>query len=321
MRRVAPLVVVAMASLGLAACSSSPSAQGAVVKVTDGASLQAALQGASPGEHIEMAPGTYSGNFSASAIGTSTKPITLAGPSGAVLAAGHNGYALHLDSARWWVLAGFSVRGGQKGIVLDHTDDTILEHLHVSGTQNEAVHLRAASSHDTIEHLQIDHTGLGRAFFGEGVYIGSALENWCAISSCGPDRSDDYRVLDSTFGPGIGSQNIDVKEGTQGGLIKGNTFSGVGTIDSNAWVQIKGNHWTIEGNHGSVSSDAGMQVLNLAPGWGRNNSFGDNVLVGPARGYAIWIQDGALDNTVRCSNTASSFRAGMTNVSCTTSSS
>lgn len=317
MKRIIPLAAVAAAaSVSLAACSSGTLEAGTTTKVHDGAGLQAALQQAGPGARIELEPGAYVGNFSTSAEGTSTDPITLEGPTTAVLQGGHSGYTLHLDGASWWRLEGFSVYGGQKGVVLDATDHTLLRDLHVSGTQNEGVHLRTASSDDTIDHLRIDHTGLGRAFFGEGVYIGSAVENWCALSKCGPDRSDNDQVLNSTFGPDIGSQNIDVKEGTTGGKIVGNSFSGVGSTASNAWVQVKGNDWVVEANRGHSTSDAGIQVLNLAPGWGRTNVIESNVLLGPARGYGIWVQDGAINNVVGCSNQAPSFRSGLTNVAC-----
>jgi len=314
-----PLAVAGVAALLLAGCSSStPSpSPSSTVKVHDATTLQDALDGAAPGETIVMADGTYTGNFSASAVGSADRPITLRGGQGAVIDAGKAGYGLHLENSAHWRVEGISVIGGDKGVVLDRTTRSVLSGLHVSGTGTEAVHLRAQSSDNTVTKLTIDHTGLRKAFFGEGIYVGSATENWCQYSSCGPDRSDRNRLVGNTFGAGITAQNIDVKEGTTGGLVQGNHFSGVGSTVSNAWLQVKGNAWRVVGNVGSVSQDAGFQVLALVPGWGQRNTFERNDLTGPARGYAIWIQDGAEDNVLGCSNVQSGFRAGMSNHDCT----
>ncbi|HVX21578.1 MAG TPA: right-handed parallel beta-helix repeat-containing protein [Acidimicrobiales bacterium] len=308
-----------LAGAVLASCSTTPAPEKAstVVVVHDSGDLAGALSGAVPGETIRVAPGSYPGSFTASATGTRSKPIVLTGTPAAVLDGGTSGYTLHLDNASWWRIRGVTIKGGQKGIVLDGTTHTVIRGVHVTGTEEEGVHLRSASSDDTLEGLRIDHTGLQDTFFGEAVYIGSALENWCQYSGCKPDHSNGDQVLSSTFGPDVTAQDIDVKEGTSGGRIVGNHFSGVGMTDSRAWVQVKGNGWTVDDNVGSVSSDAGFQVLELVPGWGRHNVFESNTLDGPARGYAIWIQDGAIANVVGCSNRATGFRAGLANRVCT----
>lgn len=316
-RNLATTSVAALLLAGCSSASSTPTSQPHTVKVTDATGLQDALDGAAPGETIVLADGTYAGNFSANALATAAKPIVVRGGRGAVIDAGTSGYGLHLENSSWWRIEGLTVKGGEKGIVLDRTVHTVLSDLHVTGTGTEAVHLRTQSSDDTVTGLHIDHTGLRKAFFGEGIYVGSASENWCQYSSCQPDRSDRDRLVDNVFGDGITAQNIDIKEGTTGGLVQGNTFSGVGSTVSNAWLQVKGNDWRVVANTGSVSQDAGFQVLTLVPGWGQHNSFERNDLTGPARGYAIWIQDGAKANVLGCSNVQTGFRAGMSNHDCT----
>ncbi len=313
------LAASSLAALLLAGCSSatpSSSSTGVTVKVHDAKTLQDALDGAAPGETIVLADGTYAGTFSASAIATATMPIVLRGTAAAVIDAGSKGYGLHLENSAYWRIEDITISGGEKGIVLDRTIHSVLSGLHITGTGTEAVHLRTESSDNTVTGLTVDHTGLSKAFFGEGIYVGSATENWCQYTACEPDHSDRNRLVGNTFGDGITAQNIDIKEGTTGGLVQGNHFSGVGSTESNAWLQVKGNDWRVTGNTGSVSLDAGFQVLNLVPGWGQRNTFEDNNLKGPARGYAIWIQDGAQDNVVGCSNVQRGFRAGMSNHDC-----
>ena len=314
------LAASGVAALLLAGCSSSTptsTTRPTTIRVHDAASLTTALDGAAPGQTIELANGIYAGNFSATAVATADKPIVLRGSNRAVIDAGTAGYGVHLENSAYWRIEGLTIKGGEKGVVLDRTVHSVLSGLTISGTATEAVHLRTQSSDNTVTGLDISNTGLRKAFFGEGIYVGSATENWCQYSSCGPDRSDNNRLLNNTFGAGITAQNIDIKEGTTGGLIEGNHFSGVGSRVSNAWLQVKGNDWRVIANTGAVSQDAGFQVLTLVPGWGQHNSFERNDLTGPARGYAIWIQDGATGNVLGCSNVQSGFRAGMSNHDCT----
>jgi hypothetical protein len=63
--------------------------------------------------------------------------------------------------------------------------------------------------------------------YGEGVYIGSAVSNWpCYGNTDGADRGHRVQVVGNHLGPNIAAELIDVKEGTTGGLISGNTFDG-----------------------------------------------------------------------------------------------
>ena len=73
----------------------------ATVEVSSAEQLTAALADAKPGDSIQLADGTYTGEFVATASGTPTDPIFLCGGSGAVLDGGSitGGYAFHLEGA------------------------------------------------------------------------------------------------------------------------------------------------------------------------------------------------------------------------------
>ena len=218
-------------------------------RVSTAAELGDALGAATPGSSIVLAAGVYSGRFVASVPGTAAAPITLCGPATAVIDGGgiDSGYALHLDGASWWRVLGIGVRGGQKGVVLDHADHVLLSGMSVEGTGDEAVHLRAFSSDDTVEGLTIRQTGLLTPKFGEGIYVGSAKSNWCTYTACSPDACDDDVVRGNDIASTT-AENIDVKEGTTGGVIAGNRLDGAGMVASaaSAWVNVKGNSWTVQ---------------------------------------------------------------------------
>src|SRR6478735_10329398 len=148
----------------------------ATVHVDTADELDAALAAAFPGDVIALADGVYEGNFTATADGTENAPIFLCGSRAAVLDAGgpKEGYVLHLDGASYWRVVGFTVSNGQKGVMADGVTFSVLQDMHVTGTGDEAIHLRRFSTDNAVIGNDIDTTGLRRDKFGEGVYVGTA---------------------------------------------------------------------------------------------------------------------------------------------------
>jgi hypothetical protein len=289
-------------------------------EVTSADGLQAALAEAAPGETIVLAPGTYPGNFVASSSGRPGAPITLCGGRDAIIAAPgiDQGYAFHLIEASWWRLIGFTVEGGQKGIVADGVRHDLFYGLYVHDIGDEGIHLRAFSSYNTISHCIVRHTGLYRTFYGEGIYVGSAHKNWCRYTHCQPDQSNYNQIIDNNIADTT-AENIDIKEGTTGGLIKGNHLDGAGMVASAAtsWVNVKGNDWTVEDNTGINSIGNGFSVHQVYPGWGLDNVFLDNHANVNGPGYGIYVQSHHLGTVVSCGNVAEGAAGGLTNIPCT----
>lgn len=223
--------------------------RGATTSVTDTSELERALSAARPGETIRMAAGTYD-PVVISRSGTASAPITLTGPTSAVITGGDKGYTVHLDGASHWQLVGFAVSGGGKGIMTDGSTGLLLDSLTVSDTGDEAVHFRGGSSNNTIQRSTIRNTGLNQPEFGEGVYVGSAKSNWKKYSGGQPDLSMNNRVVGNTF-QRITAENVDVKEETGGTLIAGNRFDGSAISGENfadSVVDVKGYDGTVTGN-------------------------------------------------------------------------
>ena len=319
----------------LAGCSSTPSTPGPVadpgsvpapvaactsahaVRVTDPAQLTAALRAAHPGSVISLGPGRYPGNFVATAVGTADQPIALCGSRAAVLDGGgtDSGYTLHLDGTSHWQLDGFTVRGGQKGVMIDHGRFDTVQNLLIEGSGDEGLHLRTDSTDNLVRSTTIHDTGLHDAKFGEGVYVGTAQSNWCRISGCGPDRSDRNTIEGNTISRTT-AENVDIKEGTTGGTVRSNIFSGDGMSAATAWVNVKGNGWTIAGNVGSNSPRDGFQQHQILPGWGLDNTFTGNDAAVNAGGYGIDITVAADHNSVACDNRATNAGRGLSSVTC-----
>ncbi|GAA3603271.1 hypothetical protein GCM10022223_18670 [Kineosporia mesophila] len=289
----------------------------ATTTVSTSDELQQALDTAKAGASIRIADGLYTGEFKTSRDGTAKKPIYLCGGRKAVLEAGavKGGYTLHFDSASYWRADGFTVRNGQKGVMVDAGTGIGLQNLLVEQIGDEAVHLRTGSTRNVVRGLTVRDTGRRKPQYGEGVYIGTAQSNWCEYTDCKPDRSNDNFILDNHISDTT-AENVDIKEGTQGGVLTGNTFDGAGLTQGDSWVDVKGNGWLISGNRGTDSPADGYKVIEILDGWGWRNLFSANSSTVNGSGYAINVTKRHSDNVVRCNNTAKSAAEGLTTIDC-----
>lgn len=288
----------------------------AATEVTTAAELSQALADAKPGNVIHLEDGIYSGRFSTTNSGTASQKIYLCGGRGAVLDAGstEKGYAFHLDGGSYWVLSGFTVRNGQKGIVTDSSTGSVIQNLAVTDIGDEAIHLRKNSSRNLIIGNTVRSTGSRNEKFGEGIYIGSAVSNWCTYTACLADQSN-YNIIANNDIAGTTSESIDIKEGTIGGIVKGNRFDGSGMTAATAWMNVKGNAWTIESNDGRNSPEDGFQTHNILQEWGDHNLFSGNSGTVNGSGHAIALRP-SMHNIVTCSNTVAGAKDGLSNIPC-----
>lgn len=261
--------------------------------------------------------GAYPGAFEISAAGTAEQPISLCGSRDAVLDGGppDTGTTLHLQSAAHWRLVGFTVRGGQKGLMIDGSRGVVVDGLLIHGIGDEAVHLRTASTDNVVRNSTIRDTGLRRPEFGEGIYVGSAASNWCRYTGCGPDRSD-RNIIEGNDIAATTAESVDIKEGTRGGVLRGNRFSGTGMSATDSWVDVKGSDWLITDNVGSGAPRDGFQVHVIGEGSGERNTFERNVADVGGPGYGINVTGPDRGNSVACSNRVVDAAEGLSSIPC-----
>jgi hypothetical protein len=285
-----------------------------VVPVATAAELKTALAAANPGDRISLADGVYGGaSFALTRSGTATNRIHVCGGSGAVLDFGSTSRgvglwlrASHVD------LVGFTVTNAQKGIVTDRSSYDVFDQLTVFHIGDEGIHLRTNSHDNQVTNSVIHDTGLRSASNGEGLYVGSAANNWCTYTSCNPDHSDNNVVQGNQFWKN-GAEAVDVKEGTAGGTVADNTFDGTGS-GALSWVDIKGNNWVIRSNSGRVAQRDGFLTEVAMQGWGKDNTFQSNTADVQGPGYGLRV---AARNVVACSNVVTDAAKGYSNVACT----
>jgi hypothetical protein len=310
----------AEASVAVAAPTTDPAGSSscgtATATVSTATQLTSALKAAKPGSTIVLKDGTYRGQFALTADGTASRPVTVCGGQGAVLDAGgtSSGYGFHVDGADHAVLSGFTVRDAQKGVMIDDAQGVTVRGLTVTRIGDEGIHVRDGSTGARILDNRISQTGSHEAKYGEGIYVGTANSNWCDISNCRPDASDGALLQGNTISDTT-AENIDIKEGTSGGTVQGNSLDGAGSTDADSWIDVKGDDWTITGNTGVHSSGDGFQTHQVVDGWGTGNRFADNTATVDGDGYGFHLAP-ALTNVVACDNTAPQAGKGLANVPC-----
>lgn len=327
--RIAAIISIFILSLS---CKAQQKATGKIISVSSASGLQQALDYAKAGDEIVMEDGKYEGNFKIpiTANGTENKPIILRGSSKVILNGNttNTGYVLHLQ-ASYWVIKDFTITNGLKGLVCDGGNYNLVEELTVNNIGEEAIHFRKFSSHNTLQNCNISNTGVKTADYGEGIYIGTAVSNWDKYTNGKEDKCDSNIVINNTIGPNITAECIDVKEGTTGGIIRGNKFNSTGITGANSgdsWMDVKGNGYLIESNSGfnpkgSVLKD-GYQVHCAVDGWGNDNIFKNNTCEVNADGYGINVtlkssKGETTGNKVYNNNKVIAAEKGVTNIALT----
>ncbi|MEV7285840.1 right-handed parallel beta-helix repeat-containing protein [Streptomyces sp. NPDC093252] len=308
-----PVTTAATIATTVPVTTTDPVTTAAIIDVSTAAQLKSALTTVRPGDTIRLADGTYTGNFKALVPGTSGARISLTGSARAVLTAG-GGNGLHLNGASYWTVSGLTITGGQKGIMIDAATGVVVDGVTVHNLDMEGVHFRTSSTDGLIRNSWIYDTGNNGRGMGEGVYVGTA--------NTLTDRSDRVQIRDNTIGPDVGGEAIDIKEGTTGAQIVGNTFDGLGLTGANyddSWVDVKGNDVLVENNTGRNTTNDGFQTHSQQPGWGCGTVFRNNrsTLTGATGStqLAINVTHTAADcrTTVHSSNTVTGGKA-LTNI-------
>ncbi|MCU1442447.1 MAG: Right handed beta helix region, partial [Cryobacterium sp.] len=294
----------------------------ATVTVKNATDLMRAVAAAKPGDVIRMAPGTYHGQLNLKANGTASKPIWLCGPRDAVVNGG--GYAknspINVSASSHFILTGMTVTNGLKGVTVRSSNNVTISDMLVHNIGYEAVHLLVNTTDSVVVGNTIRKTGQRDAFYGEGVYIGSSDNNWCNLTACKPDRSDRNAVIGNNISA-TGSDLIEAKEGTSGGVIRGNTLNGEGSMKrTESWVMVSGNGWSVLQNSAKQSSLHGYRVNGASDGWGFGTVFAGNKSVVDAAGYGFKLHEpkgaGTSGTLVSCTNIVSGAALGFSNAGC-----
>lgn len=228
------------------------------IRVNDVTSLQAALDNATAGDVIVVAPGVYApsgslveefagGNrrayFRADASGSENAPIVLKAedPTNPPVIRGlhvrNSDYLLWIRGDHW-IVEDLILEQGGKGLMLDGSSNSVISRLVVFNIGEEGIHLRSGTSSTVVEDCKISDTGMTRPGLGEGIYIGSDGRHWSSF-----DRSCDNNVIRRCEVRTCTAECIDIKEGTRNSIVEDCLFYGArisGENFADSFIDLKG---------------------------------------------------------------------------------
>ncbi|MGN0592244.1 MAG: right-handed parallel beta-helix repeat-containing protein [Ruminococcus sp.] len=258
------------------------------ISVSNDEELKNALLNAAPGDTIVLQSGIYESSdygtkssiFYSPSEGTESAPITIksADPENPAILKGTDlskGIVLYI-TGDYWNIQDMICCNAQKGIVLDHSNYSVIESVEVYDTGQEGIHLRDGSSYCQIIGTNVHDNGL-ISEYGEAIYIGSAKSTSGYAYDC-----DHNLVKNCTLGPNTVAESVDIKEYTTGNIIEDCTMYGEGMTATDSFIDIKGNETIVRNNVCYAQENTnivdGFQLHCQVEGWGIENWIYGNTI-------------------------------------------
>jgi len=252
------------------------------VNVGTVAALTSALSGAQPGDCIMLSAGTYSltGNLSFARSGTSAAPITIQGTgsgtvidgTGALRNISITGSYLRFSGLRFTNL-------GVQGLWCQGMTYSVFDNVEIDHTQQVGIRLKDGSHHNVIQNSRFHDTGILHPYWGEAIYVGNSGDTNFPLQFTNTDN----QILGNKFGPNVRSQAVDVKEGSDRTVIRGNDIDGTGTEmwrseGSVSLIDVIASYVTIEGNSLRYGAPQGVsfyapKTVTMTGNVARNNTI------------------------------------------------
>jgi len=260
--------------------------------------IQKAVDLAQPGDTIILAEGIYLQDVVSKRDGRVDAPITIRGPSKAVVKGGGNNRIIEINH-NYIVLDDFTVDGlfGSPTSASGYRDTLIyvlgkenkagvtglkVVNMTLKNSGGEGLRLRYFCQNNEIAYNKIGPCGIYDFVFsgggknGEGVYIGTAPEQLAdgKNPTADPDQSNNNWVHHNTFNT-QGNECVDIKEASSGNVIEYNKCTGQKDLDSGG-ISCRGNGNIIRYNKIYSNKGAGIRLGGDTSADGINNDVYDN---------------------------------------------
>ena len=234
--------------------------------------LKAAMNKATTGDQIILAPGEYYNNttmgptgsgayFYSEESGTAASPIIIRSedPSNPAVIRGSRRDWLTVLKIRgdYWIIKDLKFTFAKNGISLEGSDQTkiincevynVTKGMLIDNSQKakvidsrlynigeEGVHLRDGSSDAELDGLVIYDTGVENPRIGEAIYVGSDRKLWKDPSNKTYDEKvNNTKIRNCKLGPNVAAEGIDIKEGTTGTIVEHSFIDATGISGENS---------------------------------------------------------------------------------------
>lgn len=296
--------------------------------------IQKAVDLAQPGDTINLASGTYNQDILSRRNGTASAPITLTGPSNAIIKGGGNGRVFEINHD-YLTLDGFTMDGRVSSSsyrdklvfaigteVRDGVSGLRVLNMTFRNAGGECLRLRYFAQNNEIAYStflncgQDDYPGgewAGGGKNGEAIYIGTSNNQWGdgKNPTNEPDQSNNNWVHNN-FMNTQGNECVDVKEGSTGNIIEYNECTGQ-KDENSAGLNSRGDGNTFRYNETYGNVGGGVRLGGaLVDGeqYGKNNDVYDNLIYDNIAGgvkFMVTPQGKVCGNTMSNNTGGDSF--------------
>jgi len=271
-----------------------------VINVSSDESIQKAVDGAQPGDTINLLPGIYEQDVITKRSGTGKSPIIIAGTKEAIVKGGGKARIFEINHD-YITLSGFTIdgqhsssnskegyrdkliyalgKGEKKGV----TGLKIMS-MEIKNAGGECIRLRYFAQKNEIAYNTITRCGVvdfefkGGGKNGEGIYIGTAPEQLKDDKNptADTDESNNNWIHHNTINT-QGNECVDIKEGSSGNIVEHNNCTGQKDKES-AGLDSRGNNNVFRYNEIYGNLGAGIRFGGDEDEDGINNDAYDNTI-------------------------------------------
>jgi hypothetical protein len=222
------------------------------------AGFTSALTNALPGDCIQLAPGTYTlaSNLTIANGGTAAAPIVIQG-TGSSAVIDVNQHFMYVDASYLQLRRLRIMNFNTVGLWFRGVTGDVIDSVEVDHTLQEALAFKSGSNHNVVMNSQFHDTGILSPQYGEGIYIGTYATPTSGVT--------DNQILNNHFGPNVRAEGVDVKEGSDRTLIRGNVFDGTGSVyvvnQTQSLIQVAANAVTIDSNYMRFGNPHGVTFV------------------------------------------------------------
>lgn len=292
--------------------------------------VQTAIDRALPGDVIHLSPGRYDEDLTTVRDGRAEAPITLTGPRDAVVVGAGGARVVQVEHDHV-TLQGFSIdglAGADANARASYRDKLVYAQgtspragvtglrvvgMRLANAGGECVRLRYFAVGNELRDNDVGPCGLydfrfgGGSENGQGIYVGTALEQLADGKNPTPDRdeSTDNVVRDNRIRT-AGAECIALKEAADRNVVSGNVCSGTVVRDS-AGLDVRSSGNRVTGNELYDHAGAGLRLGGASDRDGIDNDVTANAIHDNA-GAALRAMRGPQRRV--CGNALSANRGG-----------
>lgn len=269
--------------------------------------IQVAVNSAVAGDTIVLGDGVYLQDIKTIGHGSSSGPITITGSAAAIVQGSGATTRLIEINHDYITLNGFTVDGlvGNGSQLADYRGKLIyaigtapldgvvgvkITNMTLKNAGDECVRFRYFAQNNEIANNTITNCGVHDFRFnaggknGEGIYIGTAPEQWGlnGAPTADPDQSNNNWVHHNIINT-QGAECVDVKEAATGNIVENNDCTGVADKDTGA-LDSRGNGNIFRYNNVHHNTSAGIRLGGDTSAWGINNDIYENTINDNAAG-------------------------------------